>query len=242
MSRLSLQFFLIDFENVQPKSLGVLKPGTCRIKLFLGENQSKLTVDLWQALQPFGTDVESVQITGNGPNALDFHIAFYIGRLAQLHPDASFVIVSRDTGFDPLVRHLAGLKIACKRVAALGGAPKASPKTPVAAPATPPAAKKVAIAKPKPKDVVVTILPEPSGVPAAPNKPAANPANRVNEVMAWLKGMKAARPAKLTTLKSSLKAWFKPALTDKQLAEVIKALTDSKKVRLDGTKVTYAFS
>lgn len=60
---------------------------------------------MWQALQPFGADVESVQITGNGPSALDFDIAFYIGHLAQLHPGASFVIVSRDTGFDPLVKH-----------------------------------------------------------------------------------------------------------------------------------------
>lgn len=128
------------------------------------------------------------------------------------------------------------MKIACKRIAKLVGAPKASPKTPVAAPATPPAAKKVAIAKPKPENVVVTILRVPDGVPVAPNNPTASSAKRVNEMVARLRGMKAARPARLATLKSSLKAWFKPALTDKQLAEVIKALTDSKKVRLDRTK------
>ncbi|MDQ3268826.1 MAG: PIN domain-containing protein [Pseudomonadota bacterium] len=239
---MSLQFFLIDFENVQPRSLGALKPGTCRIKLFLGENQSKVTVELSRALQPFGTDVEFVQITGNGPNAVDFHIAFYLGRLAQLHPGASFVIVSRDTGFDPLVRHLAGLKIACKRIAEMEGALKPSPKIAVAAPTTPPAAKKAVAAKAKPKNVSVTILPGPNGKPAAQPKAAAASANHVTVVVARLVGMKAARPAKLATLQSSLKSWFKPALTEKQLADVIEALTESKKVRLDGTKVTYALS
>lgn len=242
VSRLSLQFFLIDFENVQPKSLGALKPGTCRIKLFLGQTQSKLTVELWQALQPFGDDVESVQISGNGPNAVDFHIAFYIGRLAHMNPGASFVIVSRDTGFDPLVKHVVGLKIPCKRIADLGGSPKASPKASTDAPTTPPAAKKAKVAIPKPKNLMVTILPEANVATATPKSPTATSADRVNEVVARLTGMKSARPAKLATLKSSLKAWFKPALTDEQLLAVIKALTDSKKIRVDGIKVTYALS
>ena len=48
---MSLQFYLIDFENVQPTSVGTLKPGTCRIKVFLGQSQAKVPVDLWQALE-----------------------------------------------------------------------------------------------------------------------------------------------------------------------------------------------
>lgn len=229
---MSLQFFLIDFENVQPKKLGALKPGTCRIKLFLGQTQSKVTVDLWKTLQPFGDDVEAVQITGNGPNAVDFHIAFYIGRLAVMHPGASFVIVSKDTGFDPLVKHLAGLKIACKRISAFDGTPKAPAVAPVAA-------KKMTVAAPKPKNMVVTILPEPNGA-AAPQQAVPGSTHHFSEAVARLRGMKGARPAKLATLQSSLKAWFTPRLTDKQLAAVIAALTEGNKIRVDGTKVTYA--
>jgi hypothetical protein len=45
-------------------------------------------------------------MTGNGPNALDFHIAYYLGELAVSDPDAYFHIISKDTGFDPLVAHL----------------------------------------------------------------------------------------------------------------------------------------
>jgi len=43
---------------------------------------------------------------GNGPNALGLVIACHLGEGLALTPQAKFVIVSRDTGFDPLLRHL----------------------------------------------------------------------------------------------------------------------------------------
>jgi hypothetical protein len=133
---LSLDIFLIDFENVQPTGVGRLVPGACRIMLFLGQNQNKVSVELTRALQPFGTDVDYVSISGSGPNAVDFHIAFYIGHLAQKHPGAKFNIVSGDTGFDPLVRHLTGtLKIPCRRIKALPA--QAAGKVAAAVPAAP---------------------------------------------------------------------------------------------------------
>ncbi|KAA3633006.1 MAG: hypothetical protein DWQ08_02490, partial [Proteobacteria bacterium] len=55
------------------------------------------------------------KINGNGPNALDFHIAFYIGQLAQQDPNAYFHIISRDAGFDPLIKHLKEKKIFAQR-------------------------------------------------------------------------------------------------------------------------------
>ena len=110
-------YILVDFENVQPASLGALKAGDAYIKVFAGQHQTRVDLGLAQALQPFGTHAEYIQITGSGKDALDFHIAFYIGRLAAEHPGATFTIVSRDTGFDPLVKHMAKLGIACKRVA-----------------------------------------------------------------------------------------------------------------------------
>lgn len=117
---MGLEIFLIDFENVQPTGVGRLVPGACRIMLFLGQNQNKVSVELTRALQPFGTDVEYLSIAGSGPNAVDFHIAFYIGHLAPRHPWAKFTIVSGDTGFDPLVRHLSEtLNIDCRRIKAL---------------------------------------------------------------------------------------------------------------------------
>ena len=113
---MTTHFYLIDFENVQPKALDRLKAGTCQIKVFLGQQQTRLLLELVQALQPFGSDAEYIQIQGSGPDAVDFHIAFYIGLLASAHPGASFDIISKDKGFDPLVRHLAKLGIVCRRL------------------------------------------------------------------------------------------------------------------------------
>lgn len=233
---LGLQFFLIDFENVQPTGIGSLVPGSCKVMMFLGQNQSKVPVALSRVLQPFGTDVEYLQISGNGPNAVDFHIAFYIGRLAAAHPDARFTIVSKDTGFDPLVKHLASLKIVCNRAASIGGSVKLpGPKT---APVAKGSAAKAAVAvKPKlAKNVVVTIEP---GTTARAVKSKPTDAH-VAEVVKRLKGLKSAKPATLKTLRSSLKSWFKPALKPDEVVSVIAALQDSKKISVNGTKVIYA--
>ena len=81
----------------------------------MGQNQPKVPVDFASSLQALGRDSEYVKIEGNGSNALDFHIAFYIGQLSERDPDASFHIISKDTGFDPLIRHLKSKKILVRR-------------------------------------------------------------------------------------------------------------------------------
>src|SRR5262245_2940647 len=90
-----------------------------RVKIFLGSNQARIPLAIAQAMQSLGPDAEYIQIDGNGSNALDFHIAYYIGRLAVENPGSSFCIVSKDTGFDPLIRHLKAKGISCHRTNAL---------------------------------------------------------------------------------------------------------------------------
>lgn len=99
-------YVLIDFENVQPKNLAILKGHDFRIIVFVGANQTKVSFELAEALQAFGDNAEYIKISGNGPNALDFHIAFYIGQLSEKDPNSYFHIISKDTGFDPLIKHL----------------------------------------------------------------------------------------------------------------------------------------
>jgi hypothetical protein len=112
---LKTTFILVDFENVQPKDVDLLRTGSFKIKVFVGPKQTKVPLDMARALQAFGPDAEYVQISGGGSNALDFHIAYYIGRLAAENPDASFQVISKDTGFDPLIRHLRTTGIVCER-------------------------------------------------------------------------------------------------------------------------------
>src|SRR5512139_1668904 len=95
-------FVLVDFENVQPKDIGLLKDGPFRVKVFLGPNQSKIPVSLAAALQSLGERVEYIMLEAAGNNALDFHIAYYIGALSVVEPAAFFHIISKDAGFDPL--------------------------------------------------------------------------------------------------------------------------------------------
>lgn len=108
-------YVLIDYENVQPEAMAVLAKEHFKVIVFVGANQAKVTFEVASALQQMGDRAEYVKITGNGSNALDFHIAFYIGVLAGIEPDAYFHIVSKDTGFDPLIQHLKAKKIlACR--------------------------------------------------------------------------------------------------------------------------------
>lgn len=97
---------LIDFENVQPISLAALEQAHFRVLVFVGATQAKLSFDSVSAIQRMGERAQYIKISGTGPNALDFHIAFYIGEIAAQDPTAFFHVISKDTGFDPLIRHL----------------------------------------------------------------------------------------------------------------------------------------
>jgi hypothetical protein len=100
------QYVLIDYENVQPANLALLGDGPFKVRVFLGPNQARIPVSLATALQTFGRDAEYVVLETSGSNALDFHIAYYVGVLSSEEPSAVFHIISKDSGFDPLIKHL----------------------------------------------------------------------------------------------------------------------------------------
>ena len=54
-----------------------------------------------------------------------------------------------------------------------------------------------------------------------------------------LKGMKAARPATLKTLTSSLTSWAKPEPGAAAVAQVLASLRERKMIVVKGTKVSY---
>lgn len=110
---------LIDYENVQPRNLAALRDASkghaFRIYVFVGANQSRIPKELVFEMQSLGPDAEYIEIAGSGKNAADFHIAFYLGALGKSGSDDEFHIVSRDTGFDPLIRHLKAQNIKAAR-------------------------------------------------------------------------------------------------------------------------------
>ncbi len=116
-------YVLIDFENVQPETLECLAHDHFKLLVFVGASQTKLPFELAASLQQLGPKAEYVKISGNGSNALDFHIAYYIGQLAAADSSAYFHIVSKDKGFDPLIQHLKSKKIFAGRVIAITDIP-----------------------------------------------------------------------------------------------------------------------
>lgn len=110
-----INYVLVDYENVKAGNLLELKQEHVRVVIFLGCNQAKVCTDLAMQMQSLGSRGEFVKISGNGPNALDFHIAFTIGEKCGGEQPATFHIISKDTGFDPLITYLAGKKIKAKR-------------------------------------------------------------------------------------------------------------------------------
>ena len=109
-------YVLIDFENVVPDNLELLNQEWIKVLLFVGKNQTKLPFALVKAVQKLGARAQYIEMMGMGHNALDFHIAFYIGRISATDKDACFHIVSNDQGFDPLIAHLKQEHIFADRV------------------------------------------------------------------------------------------------------------------------------
>ena len=209
---MSRRYVLVDFENVQPSSLGALKAGDCHVMVFAGQHQTRVDLGLAQALQPFGMHAQYIQIVGSGKDALDFHIAFYIGRLSAEHPGSSFTIVSKDTGFDPLVKHLAKLGIECRQVGTIGGASVELPRR---------AVKKAAATKKVAKATKAVVHP------------------RLQDVIERLASMKKARPGTLKTLRSTIAKAFVPAIADADIDVLVEALRQRKVLSVEGTKIVY---
>lgn len=96
---------LVDWENVQPKGeeLRKLAPEGTDVWLFHGPQQR---VDASSHRLAYGTDeVTLVRRSGAGRNALDFQLSYYIGYITARQPEGRFVVVSNDTGYDPMLEH-----------------------------------------------------------------------------------------------------------------------------------------
>jgi hypothetical protein len=221
-------YVLIDFENVQPKELGAFGGGRFKVIVFVGHGQTSVPIGLARALQALGGAGSYVQIEGRGPNALDMHIAYYIGKLAGDEPGAAFHVVSRDRDYDPLIRHLKTQGITCARwktVAEIGAEHPPAPAAPRANAAKP--ARK-ASAKPAPKAPVKTAV-----------KLLKVPPSRIDEVIVNLRKRGSSRPSTKAALASTIKAHYRGGVTDKEVAVLVAELELRGVIALDGGKVTY---
>lgn len=222
---------LVDFENVQPplEALAKLAPGFTDVWLFHGPHQAKQA----QAFAASHARVTLVPRSGQGPNALDFHLSFYLGYVAAKHPDAELVVVANDRGYDPMLAHARMLKFRARRVGYKAPVTKKAAEKPAAPAAVPVGAKKAAAKKTVAKKVVAKqAAPKPAvpfkaiaakKTPAAKKVPAAKKA--VAKKVAAPKPAKAAQPVKPP--KAKLVPPAKPTVTleAKLLTRITKGLT-----------------
>ena len=112
---------LVDFENVGKIDLGAIPVGV-RVPFFFGASQKTVPTEFLKSALKLGDRFEPIDIEGHGKNALDFHIAFYLGECLTRSPGTRCVVLSKDKGFDPLIKHLARRRFSVRRETTLGAA------------------------------------------------------------------------------------------------------------------------
>lgn len=121
------QYLYIDYENVQDVQVDIIQK-TIKVMIIVGDNQAKVPIELVQKTQPFGDAVEWIRVNGKGRNALDFFIAFFLGRDVAIDSKKTFIIYSKDTGYDPMINYLKKNGIKAKRIVSFQELSQSKPK------------------------------------------------------------------------------------------------------------------
>lgn len=225
---------LIDFENVQGVNLSQIEKMDCKVAVFTGSLQSKVPIDLVTSAQRLGGRLEWVRIDGTGPNALDFHIAYVLGLMISENPGDEYYILSRDRGFDPLIRHILKGKTFCKRIASVSeiGPVKKAKEVREAREPRPPRESREAR---EPRESKETREPR-----AESGRKTREADDHYTKVLANLKKIdKSRRPRNRKTLKQHIKSMVGKPVSDEKLDRIIDQLFGSRMISEENGKLTY---
>lgn len=70
----------VDFENVHQVDLSLIGAKSVSFTLMVGAKQAKLDSDLVEKLMAHSSSIQLVKLKSSGKNALDFALAYYLGR------------------------------------------------------------------------------------------------------------------------------------------------------------------
>ncbi len=216
---MATNYVLVDFENVQPETLESLANGAFKVKVFVGAQQAKgrVSFEFSESMQKLGSHAEYVRIARSGPNAVDMHIAYYVGRLMEKEPHAKVYVISRDTDFDPLMEYLQDKGSGARRVRTVAEVVKLAQRAPAPA------------AVPKSASRVV----------ASPAKKAQS--DRLAPIIKQLHSL-SGKPSTRKKLAQTIDNYFKHhggALAEKAVEQLIDELIRLKYVSQSGPKVSY---
>ncbi|QSL92494.1 hypothetical protein JWV26_22575 [Ectopseudomonas toyotomiensis] len=212
-----VNYVFIDYENVQVTSLRLLQPDHFKLRVFLGPNNTKLPTELVTAIHQLHDRAEYIQMDTPGANALDFHITYYLGVLSAEDPAGYYHIISKDKGFDPLIKHLKSRGVTVVRSESIEQMPcfkqiAPTPTQTVSAPAKSPEKKTVTVRK----DDVISL------------------------VVADLVARKSSRPRTIKTLKSTIHAKVGKDHALGEIEVIYRTLRQRGYVKEAGEKVSYA--
>ena len=234
---------LVDWENVQPKGdeLKALVPEGTDVWLFHGPHQ---TVDASGHQQVYGAEqVTQIPRTGSGRNALDFQLAYYVGYISARQPEGTFVVVSNDQGYEPMLEHARELGFDAQRCGFRRmPTPPAAPPVPKSSPLpqpTPPSAANPA-GEVTVKTTTKAAAPQRPPAKAAPTRTQATRAD-VLQVLAQLDGLAPSqRPEQKDVLLVLLQSWLgEPSARSPRTSHALAQLQARKRVVVKGDAVSY---
>lgn len=100
------QYIFIDYENVCESDLSRISGKPVRVFMILGTRHTKLPTSLFLFAQDHPEQVRIIQTPVDGRNALDFVLTLELARIFSSDPAGYFHIVSKDTDFESVIRHL----------------------------------------------------------------------------------------------------------------------------------------
>ena len=98
--------YLVDFENVKSDGLNGISnlKDNDRVFLFYSVNADKITFALHKKINESLAHINYFKVEVGQKNALDFQLVTYLGYLINENKNDEYVIVSRDNGFQPVIK------------------------------------------------------------------------------------------------------------------------------------------
>ncbi len=111
------KLLLVDYENVKNFDVSKLDD-SFHIIVYVGFAQRNSCPDVIR-FPGWSHRIEIQRVHGLGKNALDFYIACKLGRVLETSPNTECIVLSGDSGYDPLLHHLNENGLKCKRVSSI---------------------------------------------------------------------------------------------------------------------------
>jgi hypothetical protein len=216
----------VDFESIQKIDTNLVDSKT-KIIVMVGLDQDSKAFEFAKNLFNSIASIELIKVNGRGPNALDMFIAFYIGRYFDNIKESQITIISKDSDYDQLIKHLDGYGISIKRINLIEEIDK-----PIVETAEPQKTEKVKTPK---KKVKTNNTPK-----ITDNTPKTEETQKIIEYLQkQTKTDKKSRPKKLATLENYLFTHFARKIPADEIKNAIDFMKNNGNIVVADNKIDY---